>query len=95
MDSPHNLNRMIHDLVHDENAARQHMSAHGLPALLDHYQLTPAQKSAFATPGWQSFTAIGIPPIFQLLLMIEIAPHIKSFLSMSKHVDRIRGQIAR
>jgi len=83
---------MIQDLVHDQAGARDRLKDEGLPALLDSYDLTSEQKAAFDEPGWPSFTAIGIPPIFQLLLMLELSPHIKSVLSMQKHVSRIRNQ---
>lgn len=90
---PTNVNQMINDLVHDLRGAKETFKSEGMPGLFKKYKLTPEQCAAFKEPGWQSFTKIGIAPIHQILLSIEVNPQIRQHLSMRVHMDRYKEEI--
>ena len=90
---PTNVNKMINDLVHNRDGARQLVKEGGMPALFQKYQLTPQQMMAFKEPNWQSLGGIGIAPVHQILLALQISPEAKHHLSMSAFNERYQAEV--
>ena len=90
---PTNVNRMINDLVHGANGAREIVKEQGMPGLFEKYELSPEQRMAFKEPGWKSFGAIGIQPIHQILLALQVSPEARAHLSMANHLDRFEKEV--
>ena len=90
---PTAVNRMINDLVHRTNGAKDILDGNGLPALLDHYGLSAREKAAFDEPSPPSFGAIGVLPVHIILLMIEINADIREHLSIGCHMERFRSEV--
>lgn len=87
------INGMINDLVHDRANARKIVKEQGLPALLDAYKLTPEQKSAFKEANWQSFGSLGIAPVHQILLALQVSPQARAHLSWRAHEARFESEV--
>ena len=90
---PTNVNRMINDLVHDRDGARALVKEGGMPALFKTYELTPEQMMAFKEPGWPAFTKIGIAPIHQILLALQVSPEAQHHLTMQQHMERYEREV--
>lgn len=90
---PTNVNRMINDLVHDRAGARGLVKEGGMPALFKQYELTPEQMMAFKEPGWPAFSKIGIAPVHQILLALQVSPEARHHLSMSAFNDRYQAEV--
>jgi len=87
------VNRLIFDLVHDRDNAHGLLRKKGIDSLLERYTLTSSQQKALREPGRESLAAIGVHPICQLLLMVELHPHIASNMSARKYAERMWGSV--
>ncbi len=94
MASLSSVNRFIFDLVHDRDNAHGFLREQGIDSLLERYALTSDQQQALREPSRESLAAIGVHPICQLLLMVELHPHITSNLSARKYAERMWGNVS-
>ncbi|WP_299774038.1 hypothetical protein [uncultured Tateyamaria sp.] len=92
-ETPVNVNRMINDLVHGQGQARLLVKEGGMPALMKGYGLKPEEMAAMKEPGWENFSKIGIAPVHQILLALQVSPEAKHHLSMSKFMDRYESEV--
>lgn len=90
---PTNFNRMINDLVHDRRGAKALLRDGGVAALAEQYELTADQQAALKEPNPAVLSAIGVAPIHQILLSVELNPQIGSHLSVDKYLVRYQKEV--
>ena len=90
---PTNLNRMTNALVHGDETAVRAYRERGLDGLIEAFGLNAGEQAAIKDFSPDKLGAIGMPPILQLLLLIETNDHVRDHLCITAHMQRFQNEI--